>query len=63
MRRRLIQREDDVPEKVQSRLTIYANQTAPLKAFYDQRGLLSRIDGMGRTESVFNAISDALGPQ
>ena len=57
----LVQRPDDVPEKVQNRLTIYARDTAPLKAFYEKRGLLSRIDGMGSTEKVFGAISDALG--
>ena len=59
----LVQRPDDEPEKVQSRLTIYARDTAPLKGFYQQRGLLSRIDGMGSTERVFQAISDALGKQ
>jgi adenylate kinase len=59
----LVQREDDVPEKVQNRLQIYARDTAPLKAFYEQRNLLSRIDGMGSTEKVFGAISDALGKQ
>ncbi len=57
----LVQREDDVPEKVQNRLTIYARDTAPLKAFYEKRSLLSRIDGMGSTEKVFGTISDALG--
>ena len=57
----LVQRPDDVPEKVQNRLRIYAQDTAPLKAFYEQRNLLSRIDGMGSTEKVFGAISDALG--
>lgn len=57
----LVQREDDEPEKVQNRLRIYARDTAPLKDFYEKRGLLSRIDGMGSTEKVFGAISDALG--
>ncbi len=57
----LVQREDDEPEKVQSRLRIYGRDTAPLKEFYQKRNLLSRIDGMGSTEKVFGAISDALG--
>jgi len=57
----LVQRPDDVPEKVQNRLRIYAQDTAPLKDFYEQRNLLSRIDGMGNAEQVFGAISDALG--
>jgi adenylate kinase len=57
----LVQRNDDVPEKVQHRLSVYANQTAPLKAFYEKRGLLSRIDGMGDTDTVFKSIVDVLG--
>ena len=57
----LAQREDDVPEKVQHRLTVYAQQTAPLKDFYGKRDLLSRIDGMGATDAVFKQIVDALG--
>lgn len=57
----LVQRDDDEPEKVQNRLRIYARDTAPLKEFYSKRNLLSRIDGMGSTEKVFGAISDALG--
>jgi len=57
----LVQRPDDVPEKVQNRLRIYAQDTAPLKDFYEKRNLLSRIDGMGNAEQVFGAISDALG--
>ena len=57
----LVQRPDDEPEKVQNRLRIYAQDTAPLKAFYEKRNLLSRIDGMGSTDKVFGAISDALG--
>ena len=57
----LVQREDDEPEKVQNRLRIYARDTAPLKDFYQKRGLLSRIDGMGSTDKVFAAIGDALG--
>lgn len=57
----LVQRPDDEPEKVQNRLRIYARDTEPLKAFYAKRNLLSRIDGMGSTEKVFGAITDALG--
>ena len=59
----LVQRPDDEPAKVQERLRIYARDTAPLKDFYGKRGLLSKIDGMGNSESVFGAISAALGKQ
>jgi adenylate kinase len=40
----LIQREDDRPEVVQKRLSVYHEQTAPLVEFYDERGLLRRFD-------------------
>ncbi len=57
----LVQRPDDVPEKVLSRLQIYARDTAPLKEFYEKRGLLCRIDGMGSADTVFAAITAAVG--
>ena len=57
----LIQRPDDLAEKVQSRLTVYGDQTTPLKAFYEKRKLLGRIDGMGSTDAVFKSVVDELG--
>ena len=48
---RLIQRDDDAPEKVRRRLEVYHGQTAPLIDYYDERGLLRRFDGTrGKTE-------------
>lgn len=42
---RLVQRDDDKPEVVQKRLAVYHAETEPLVSFYDERGLLRRIDG------------------
>jgi adenylate kinase len=42
---RLIQRDDDRPEVVRNRLGIYHEKTAPLIEYYDEQGLLKRIDG------------------
>lgn len=42
---RLIQREDDQPEVVRNRLRTYHDKTAPLVEYYDEQGLLRRIDG------------------
>jgi len=42
---RLVQREDDKPETVKHRLEVYHEQTAPLIAYYEDRGLLRRFDG------------------
>jgi adenylate kinase len=43
--RALIQRDDDRPAAVRHRLQVYHRQTAPLVAFYAERGLLLAVDG------------------
>jgi len=48
----LIQREDDREETVQNRLAVYEQQTAPLKAYYEQAGLLRHIDGGGAIQDI-----------
>ena len=57
----LEQRKDDLPEKVRERLRVYAQQTSPLKAFYQQRGLLHPVDGVGAPDEIFAAIQRVLG--
>ncbi|HTW12023.1 MAG TPA: adenylate kinase [Solirubrobacteraceae bacterium] len=53
---RLIQRDDDKPEVVENRLKVYREQTSPLIDFYDQRGLLRRIDGTRPPAQVHDHI-------
>lgn len=53
---RLIQREDDRPEVVRKRLAVYHDQTAPLVDFYDERGLLRRVDGTRAPSDVHDHI-------
>jgi adenylate kinase len=48
----LTQREDDQPETIRHRLTVYAEQTEPIIAYYADRGLLERIDAVGPLEEV-----------
>jgi adenylate kinase len=38
-------RDDDKPDVIRHRLEQYAEKTAPLVDFYDERGLLERVDG------------------
>jgi adenylate kinase len=52
----LIQRADDRPEVVQKRLSVYHEQTAPLVEFYDERGLLRRVDGTRTPAEVHDHI-------
>ena len=48
----LVQRSDDRPETVQSRLTVYEQQTAPLIDYYKRKDLLFELDGSGSVETV-----------
>lgn len=48
----LVQRSDDRPEAVETRLTVYEQQTAPLIDYYRQRGLLSDLEGAGKIDEV-----------
>lgn len=56
----LIQRDDDKPETVLSRLSVYHQKTAPLIAYYEEKGLLHAVDGSQPMESVSDAIADVL---
>ena len=58
---KLIQRDDDKPETVLSRLQVYYNQTAPLVDFYESKGLLKKINGTIGLENVSRAIFKELG--
>jgi adenylate kinase len=42
---RLIQRDDDKPDVILNRLVVYHEKTKPLVDYYDERGLMRRIDG------------------
>jgi adenylate kinase len=48
----LIQRDDDKVETVQKRLAVYDQQTIPLKAYYEQTGLLRHIHGSGTIQDI-----------
>lgn len=53
---RLVQRDDDKPDVVRNRLSVYHEKTAPLIDFYDERGLLRRIDGTRSPGDVHDHI-------
>jgi adenylate kinase len=57
---RLIQREDDKPETIRKRLSVYHEQTEPLIEWYDERGLLRRFDGSRSPEEVHSHIRATL---
>jgi adenylate kinase len=53
---RLIQRDDDKPEVIRNRLKVYHEQTEPLIDYYDEQGLMRRIDGTRSPEEVHDHI-------
>ncbi|MEM8531368.1 MAG: adenylate kinase [Chloroflexota bacterium] len=55
-----VQRDDDRPEVVRQRIAVYHEQTHPLLEFYEQQGLLLRVDAVGSSADVFRRIEIAL---
>lgn len=53
-------RPDDNPETFKVRLAAYNAQTAPLLPYYQGRGKLTEVDGMGSIDQVAKAIDAAL---
>lgn len=57
----LIQRDDDKPETVKTRIDVYEEESAPLVGYYDKLGKLVTIDGTQSPAEVAEAIKVALG--
>ena len=53
---RLIQRDDDQPDVVRNRLGVCHRQTEPLISYYDQQGVMRRIDGTRSPDEVHDHI-------
>jgi adenylate kinase len=53
---RLIQRDDDKPETVRKRLSVYHDQTEPLIDWYDGKDVLMRFDGGRSPDDVHDLI-------
>ena len=53
---RLIHRDDDQPDVIRNRLRVYHEQTEPLVQFYDEQGLMRRIDGTRTPVEVHDHI-------
>lgn len=56
----LVIRKDDNKETVKERLTVYANQTAPLVEYYSKLGKLFNVDGDKSIDEVFAEIVKVL---
>lgn len=57
----VVLRDDDAPETVQKRLTVYHDQTQPLIDYYKKQGILKSVDGTQPMDKVFADIVAILG--
>ena len=56
----IIQRTDDSSERVLHRLSVFHEQTEPLKAFYKARGLLRTVENQSGIEATTRAVEQVL---
>lgn len=59
----IIQRSDDKPETIRKRLKVYRDETQPLASYYEKRGKLVRVDGVGDIVDVYDRIVRVLEAQ
>ena len=57
----LVLRDDDKPETVKNRLTVYHTETEPLKDLYAKRGNLKSVDNQPTIEATTKVVLEALG--
>jgi adenylate kinase len=56
----VVQRDDDQPEAIQTRLDLYESQTSPLIDHYRREGTLYQVDGSQAMDDVFSEICRAV---
>lgn len=57
---RLVQRKDDTEAACVARLEKYHAETAPIVPFYEAKGILRRVDGVGSPDEVTGRLKSAL---
>ena len=57
---RLVHRKDDTVEAVQTRVQKYHSETAPIVPYYEQHGILKRVDGVGEPDTISQRITAVL---
>ena len=56
----VVQRDDETEEAISNRLDVYNEQTAPLAGFYENEGMLLKVDATS-SDAVINAIKAKIG--
>ena len=57
----LVHRTDDKEDTIRNRLKVYHDQTSPLVAYYEKKGVLGRVAGDGTPEEVRGRIAKVVG--
>jgi len=56
----LYQRDDDTEKTVLNRLNVYRENTMPLIEYYEKRGKLQTVQGIGSIDEIFGKVEKAL---
>lgn len=56
-------RSDESPEVVKKRLEVYDNETKPVTRYYEKRGLLRRVSGVGTMDEIGARLTAMLEPK
>ncbi len=54
--KRLVQRKDDTPKVIKERFNVYHRETEPVIKYYQKKGILKKIDGMGSPNEVYQKV-------
>jgi adenylate kinase len=57
---RVVQRDDDTEEAIRERLAAYDRETSPLIDWYERKGLLVIVDGLGTPDEVTDRLVRAI---
>ena len=57
----LFQRDDDKEATIKNRLDVYEKSTAPLIDYYNKKGILKSVEGVGSIDDIFSKICSVLG--
>jgi len=52
----LFQRSDDNQDSIRTRLKVYRQETAPLVAFYKDKGIFQSLKAIGEIDEIFNSL-------
>jgi adenylate kinase len=54
-------RADDTPETIRKRFQVYVEQTAPLVQYYEDRGVVRNVAGVGSVEEIAQRVATIVG--